>query len=223
MPRQGRVIVAGAPLHVVQRGNNRSNCFLCSHDYELYLGLLDELAPLFACSVHAFVLMTNHVHLLLTPGDEEAASKLMKHLSQRYAQYMNRMHRRTGSLWEGRFRSSVVDSENYLLRCYRYVELNPVRAGIVAHPSEYPWSSYGVNAMGTPSSIVVAHERYMALGDHPSRRQAAYRELFREQLGLQELGRIRHAVNGNFALGSEGFRAGIETSAARCVPDLSRV
>src|SRR5438132_1460907 len=154
MPRRGRLITAGIPLHIVQRGNNRAACFVAENDRSFYLFQLGRALARFDCSLHAYCLMTNHVHLLLTPRSEAACGLLMKHVSQLHSQYMNRKYGRTGGLWEGRFRSSVVQSESYLLACYRYIELNPVRAALVSHPADYDWSSYRVNAQGLPSRIV---------------------------------------------------------------------
>jgi putative transposase len=145
MPRHARLRIGGLPLHVIQRGVNRCACFGDESDYGVYLALLEELSTRYECAMHAYVLMTNHVHLLVTPPEPDGASKLMKHLGQRYVQYFNRRHKRTGSLWEGRFRSSLIDSEGYLMRCHRYVEMNPVRAGMVQRPSDYRWSSHGSN------------------------------------------------------------------------------
>lgn len=221
MPRRARLRIEGLPLHLIQRGNNRTSCFFSEGDYRLYLGLLQELAPKHGCHVHAYVLMTNHVHLLLTPRAAPSASLLMKHLGQRYVQYVNRTHGRTGSLWEGRFRSSIVDSDGYFLRCQRYVELNPVRARMVAHPREYPWSSHDANALGAPSLLVVPHDEYLTLGSDPQERSASYRALLQEVMSDRELEEIRSAVNGGFALGGEAFKArldsilGRRTSAAR--------
>ncbi len=226
MPRRARLRIAGHPIHLIQRGNNRSSCFVDVADYELYLGLLHELGPRFECAVHAYVLMTNHVHLLLTPQRADGPSHLMKHLGQRYVQHYNRTHLRTGSLWEGRFRSSIVDSEGYLFRCQRYIELNPVRAGMVADPWEYPWSSYLANAGGAPSLFLVPHHQYEALGTSQGERATRYRELFCDGLAIADLEEIRAAVNGGFALGSRAFVEGIEHAlqqrAARGVPGRPR-
>jgi putative transposase len=178
MPRRSRICLAGYPLHVIQRGANRSACFAADRDRRTYLGLLDELADMYGCGIHAYVLMTNHVHLLMTPQRSDAASLLMKHMGQRFTQYVNRKHNRTGPLWDGRFKSCVVDSETYLLRCYRYIELNPVRAAMVRSPHEYEWSSFRVNARGEPSLFVVPHPSYMSLGAESEERRAAYRALF---------------------------------------------
>jgi len=137
MPRHARLSIAGVPWHIVQRGNNRSACFHAVKDYRRYLCLLAEITPHFGCSVHAFVLMTNHVHLLLTPTEHDSAAHVMKHLGQRYTHHVNLTYQRTGALWEGRFRSCLIQTENYLFTCQRYIELNAVRAGMVLHPSDY--------------------------------------------------------------------------------------
>lgn len=209
MPRRARLRLAGLPLHVIQRGNNRTACFFADEDYSLYLHHLKELSREFRCAVHAYVLMTNHVHLLLTPARKDGPSLLMKHLGQRYVQYVNRTYRRSGTLWEGRFRSSIVQEQGYLLRCYRYIELNPVRAGMVRHPREYPWSSYCSNAELRRSRLLTPHQEYLALGRGEEARVAAYRALFRSELDQTEVKEIRLAVNGGFALGNEGFKAEI--------------
>lgn len=215
MPRRARLKLAGFPLHVIQRGNNKSACFLNDGDYSHFLRLLDELSKLFGCAIHSYVLMTNHVHLLLTPERLDSASFLMKHLGQRYVQYINRRYARTGSLWEGRFRSSIVDSEAYLMRCHRYIELNPIRAGMVRHPAEYEWSSYRTNALGYPSMIVVPHTQYMALANTDEARRLCYSELVEGALSADELQEIRAAANGGFALGRPGFVDQIERSLGR--------
>jgi len=165
------------------------------------MSLLDEHAAAHACQVHAYVLMSNHVHLLLTPGDEWGVSRMMKAIGERYVRYFNRAHRRTGTLWEGRFRSSIVDSQSYLFTCQRYIELNPVRAGLVSHPAEYPWSSYLENAEGAKSGVVTAHPLFLSMSPDPDQRRASYRKLFEADLSTDELYDIREAVIGGFALG----------------------
>jgi len=206
MPRRARLRIAGAPLHVIQRGNNRSACFFADHDYGCYLHHLEELAARYTCSIHAYVLMTNHVHLLLTPGRPDGASLLMKHLGQRYVQYVNRVYDRSGTLWEGRFRSSIVQAETYLLRCQRYIELNPVRASMVDAPGAYPWSSFGANALGQRGDLITPHPIFLALGPDEVNRRAAYLELFRGEPEPMELEEIRTSVNAGYALGNERFR-----------------
>jgi putative transposase len=215
MPRQARLRIAGLPLHIVHRGNNRQACFADAHDFELYLGLLHELARRHPCDVHAYVLMTNHVHLLLTPEAPRTASALMKELAQRHSHHFNKRHVRTGALWEGRFHSSIVDSESYLFRCQRYIELNPVRAGMVTSAADYPWSSFGANAHGKPSLIVTPHPLYMVCGADELGRRAQYRALFDEPAAESELLEIRRAANGCFALGSDRFIALLESRLGR--------
>ena len=215
MPRRARLRIAGAPLHIIQRGNNRSACFFADHDYGCYLHHLKELAARYTCSIHAYVMMTNHVHLLLTPGRPDGASLLMKHLGQCYVQYVNRVYHRSGTLWEGRFRSSIVQAETYLLRCQRYIELNPVRAGMVDTPGAYRWSSFAANALGHRSPLVIPHSRFLALGTHESSRRAAYLELFRSELEPTELEEIRTSANAGYALGNERFRKEIAVALGR--------
>jgi len=177
MPRAARCVITGLPLHVVQRGINRSPCFFREGDYGTYLRFLQAFSAEFACSVHAYCLMTNHVHLLLTPAATDACALLMKKLGQCYVQYVNHNLRRSGTLWEGRFRSCMVNSDSYVLACYRYIEFNPVRAGMVAQPREYRWSSYRVNAEGEVDGFIKTHSAYDALSEHPEQRYGAYRQL----------------------------------------------
>lgn len=217
MPRRPRIVVAGIALHRIQRGNNRQACFFSEDDYLIYLDWLKEYAGLTGCAVHAYVLMTNHVHLLLTPGEANSAGELMKRLGQRYVQYINRTYCRSGTLWEGRFRSCIAQEDHYLLYCQRYIEMNPVRAEMVAHPAEYRWSSYGFTAQGEPSSLLKPHFMYEGLGQTESTRQAAYRELFRTELKPGIVDEIRKATNGNFALGNERFKAEISQMLGRRV------
>jgi len=206
MPRRARLRIAGAPLHIIQRGNNRSACFFADHDYGCYLHHLEELEARYTCSIHAYVMMTNHVHLLLTPCRPDGASLLMKHLGQRYVQYVNRVYDRSGTLWEGRFRSSIVQAETYLLRCQQYIELNPVRAGMVDAPGAYPWSSFGVNALGYRGELITPHPIFLALGPDEVSRRAAYLALFHGELEQMELEEIRTSANAGYALGNERFR-----------------
>jgi putative transposase len=215
MPRRPRPVLPEVPLHIVQRGNNRTKCFFGDADYLVYLDLLKHSALEAQCLVHAYVLMSNHVHLLVTPTTAAAPAVLMKSLGQRYVQYVNRRYGRTGSLWEGRYRSSLVDHDRYLLTCQRYIELNPVRAQMVAHPSEYRWSSYRINAHGEPSELVSPHPVYAALSPQPIARERAYRQLFESPLAAGTLDKVRRAANGNFALGDKAFASRIATLLGR--------
>lgn len=215
MPRRARLSLPGIPWHIIQRGNNRAVCFFSEEDYRFYLHHLGELSLRFDCAVHAYVLMTNHVHLLLTPAREDSAALLMKHLGQRYVQYINRTYLRKGTLWEGRFRSCLTQSEDYVLACYRYIELNPVRAGMVKQPKDYRWSSYPANALGKVNNLIAPHEQYLGLARTETARREAYRELVKAPLDAKVLEDIRQSTNGNFALGNERFKKQIEKKLGR--------
>jgi putative transposase len=215
VPRRARLLLPNVPLHIIQRGNNRQACFYADEDYRFYLDWLREHADKTVCRVHAYALMTNHVHVLISAERPEASGALMKALGQRYVQYVNRTYRRSGTLWEGRFRSCLAQEETYLLACQRYIELNPVRAGMVAHPAEYRWSSYRTNAQGETDALLKPHPLYEALGADPASRQAAYRELFRYELEPGLVDEIRRATNGNYALGNEDFAAQVTAALGR--------
>ena len=206
MPRRARLAVPGIPWHIMQRGNNRSPRFYAEEDYRRYLDTLGEQADKYGCAIHAYVLMTNHVHLLLTPEAEDSAALLMKHLGQRYVQYINRSYQRSGTLWEGRYKSCLAQDDTYVLICYRYIELNPVRAGMVDHPRRYPWSSYRDNGDGCSSGLITAHAEYEKLGCLPAERQDNYRALFHAHLDQKHVDEIRQATNGNYVLGNARFQ-----------------
>jgi putative transposase len=207
--------MADQPLHVIQRGNDRQPIFFHEDDYACYRRLLAEAARHHGCAIHAYVLMTNHVHLLLTPGTADGPSRLMQWLGVRYVRHVNTTYRRTGTLWEGRFRAAPIESESHLLACHRYIELNPVRAGMAAGPADYPWSSYRAHAEGAADPVVTDHALYAALGATVAERQAAYRALFQEALDEAWIGDLRAATNGGWALGSERFKAQIAAAARR--------
>ncbi len=217
MPRRARLVGSDIPLHIIQRGNNRQACFYADEDYCAYLEWLAEYAKKAGCYIHAYVLMTNHVHLLLTPGRASAPGELMKGLGQRYVQYINSTYQRSGTLWEGRFRSCLTQEDLYLLLCQRYIELNPVRATMVDHPAEYRWSSYRANAQGERSALLTPHPLYDVLGSDAVSRQAAYRELFRYELEPGFVDEIRSATNGNFALGNDRFTQQVSAALGRRV------
>jgi putative transposase len=215
MARQPRPVLPGIALHVVQRGNDRLDCFRRDGDYMLYHTHLRELAEQLGCSVHAYCLMTNHVHLLLTPPAADALAALMRNLGQRYVQRFNRAYKRTGTLWEGRFRSFPVDSARYVLACYRYIEQNPLRAGMVTAPAEYPWSSYHANAGLRADPLVTPHAEYLALSADPPKRALAYRELVEGTLAQDDLDRIRESAQNGMPLGGESFKAKLEIGLGR--------
>jgi putative transposase len=190
---------------------NRSRCFSGIGDREHYLALLEEYSSLHECSVHAYVLMSNHVHVLVTPPADDSISKMMKAVGERYVRAFNRRHKRTGTLWEGRFKSSIVDSERYLFTLYRYIELNPVRAGMVAHPCQYPWSSYAANAEGAQSRLVKPHPLFISIADDAQERRRRYRAMFGSDLSEQDLEDIRDAICGGFALGGAVHHGAVES------------
>ena len=217
MPRRPRVILPNIPQHIIQRGNNRQVCFYANEDYLFYLQWLKEYADKTECAIHAYVLMTNHVHLLVSAQRAEAVGAMMKALGQRYVQYINKTYKRSGTLWEGRYKSCPTQAETYLVTCQRYIELNPVRANMVSHPAEYRWSSYAANAQGLENDLIKPHVLYDALGLDESSRQSAYRELFRFELDIGLVDEIRKATNGNYALGNANFSAQIEQALGRRV------
>lgn len=205
MPRRPRMYVPGFPYHLVQRGNDRKPCFFDSADRERYLDLLCKAMAMYGVSLHAYVLMTNHIHLLLTPQEPDSISRMTRVTGSRYAQYINKRYQRTGTLWEGRHKSSLIDSQIYLLRCYRYIEMNPVRAGMVPRPGDYRWSSYAANISGAPCAILTPHTAYLGLGASEAERGAAYRQIVDEALDEQTLQAIRSATHYCQPLGSERF------------------
>lgn len=222
MARLSRICLPGIPQHVIQRGNNRQACFAGDEDFAAYAHWLAEYAVKYSVYIHAWVFMTNHVHLLITPKTSDGISKLMQTLGRHYVRYFNYTYRRTGTLWEGRFKSCVVSAEEYVLQCQRYIEMNPVRAGMVVAPGEYAWSSFRSNGLGQSTRFWTPHEVYTALGDTPELRAQAYRELFRGHMDLALLTQIREAVNQGMALGNERFKQEIAQLSGRRVKILKR-
>jgi putative transposase len=218
MSRHLRFAPAGTPHHITHRGNDKQACFRDDRDRLCYLGLVEEASNRTGCDIHAFVLMGNHVHLLVTPSDDEGLSHLMKEVAQKYSQRFNRKYERTGCLWEGRFKSGAVETATYLMRTYRYIEQNPVRAGMVDNPAKYPWSSFPANGGGLPSWLV-PHPLYDALGVSPEERAARYRRFVAEEISVHELQEIRAATRAGMPLGSAEF---VKRILARGqVPDLT--
>ncbi len=222
MARLPRFFVPGVPLHVIQRGNNRTKVFGQIKDYQTYLDWLKESAQAHGCSIHAYVLMTNHVHLLVTPSHQESLPKTLQSLGRRYVQYFNAMYDRTGTLWEGRYRATLIEGEEYFLTCCRYIELNPVRAELVKHPRDYPWSSYHYHAEGKANNLLTAHSLYQRLGRSAEARQQAYRTLFRHHLSGETLDTIREATNKAWVLGSEKFKDRMAKKLDRRIEPLPR-
>ncbi|PKO54324.1 MAG: transposase [Betaproteobacteria bacterium HGW-Betaproteobacteria-2] len=222
MARKPRLNVAGNPQHVIQRGNNRQVTFFAEEDYQFYLGCLTEAAQKYANDIHAYVLMTNHVHLLVTPNQLESIARLMQSVGRRYVQYINYTYNRSGTLWEGRYKASLIQSERYLLTCMRYIELNPVRARMVKHPEEYKWSSYRANGLGATNELITQHPEYQSLGITPEQKQKAYQALFHTHLAPETLHEVRTALNSELVTGTDRFKAEIEMTLGRRVQSKPR-
>lgn len=211
MPRKPRFFLAGVPVHVVQRGNNRQPVFFNKSDYREYLRWLAEAAEKYQCSIHAYVLMTNHIHLLVTPQSRDSLSRMLQYVGRRYVPYVNATYERTGTLWEGRFKASLIDADAYLLTCYRYIELNPIRAGLVKKPGAYIWSSYRCNALGKADTLVQPHPLFLGLGADEKQRLTAYRRLFKGHLQEADLGEVRACLQTGTPMGNDRFRTEIES------------
>ena len=218
MARLPRFVIPGQPQHVIQRGNNRQNIFRTADDYHFYLEKLSEAAKKHQCDIHAYVLMTNHVHLLVTPHTMDGISKMMQMVGRYYVQYFNYCYKRTGTLWEGRYKATLIDSEHYLLTCMRYIELNPVRAqNRVKQPADYKWSSYGFNALGIEDQLVTPRQEYRRLGATDQKRQLAYRQLFRARIPEATINELRDATNKAWVLGGKRFKAKISRLLDRAI------
>lgn len=218
MARLPRYVIPGQPQHIIQRGNNRQTIFAAEADYQFFRDALIEASDKYGLVIHAYVWMTNHIHLLATPNYDDSISKVFQSVGRKYVQYFNYTYKRSGTLWEGRYRATVVDRELYLLTLMRYIELNPVRAGMMAHPRDYPWSSYAFNAqgeVGLNSSWLIHHEEYVRLGRNAADRQGAYRQLFRAAISGVDLKAIRESTHKGWALGSDRFKAQIEALSQR--------
>jgi putative transposase len=223
MARLPRFVLMGHPQHIIIRGNNREPVFNADEDYRFFLDKLTDAAKKHQCDIHAYVLMTNHIHLLATPNKADGISKMMQMLGRYYVQYYNYTYQRTGTLWEGRYKASLIDSETYVLLCYRYIELNPVRADMVQHPSEYPWSSYRANALGQYDALITPHAMYTALDrDEAQQQQAHYRDLFIGQIDALSVTQIREATNKAWVLGSDYFKQKIEAQLGRRMDKLAK-
>lgn len=206
MPRRPRIDVPGMPQHIVQRGIDRQACFFEDSDRLRYLADLRGIAIELDCAIHAYVLMAKHVHLLATPRAPGDVGRMMQALGRRYVRAVNDRYGRTGSLWEGRFKASLVESERYLLACQRYIELNPVRAGLVVDPGDYVWSSYRATALGAHDPLVRPHPAYAALAAEPAARCDAWRRWVAADVAPAEIDAIRFYLQRQQALGSDRFQ-----------------
>ncbi len=210
MPRRRRFCPVGIPVHVIQRGNNRQSLFTNDSDIAAYVHWLSEGAARYQVQVHGWVFMTNHVHLLLRPLKVTALSRLMQSIGRRYVAHFNYSYSRSGTLFEGRFRSCVVQEDRYFLTCLRYIELNPVRAGLVRDPGDYHWSSYQAHGLGASVKFWTPNDLYLSLGKAQDARQRAWREVIGEVLDMDTIARIRHCANTGLTLGTEKFRAQVD-------------
>ncbi|OEU57358.1 MAG: transposase [Desulfobulbaceae bacterium S3730MH12] len=222
MARLPRISPPGIPVHVIQRGNNRQACFVADEDHRAYVGWLKEYSKKYKVGMHAWVLMTNHVHLLCTPRQEGGVSRMMQSLGRRYVQYFNFKYHRSGTLWEGRFKSCLIQEKYYLLEVYKYIELNPVRAKMAADPGEYSWSSYQINGLGKISDLCTPHREYLSLGRDSSARQKNYRELFTHHVDGELLKEIRSNTHKGMAIGNDRFKEELETLTGRRLKSKKR-
>ena len=220
MARLPRLTLADHPHHVIQRGNNRQTIFVDRADHEFMLGLLGDNAALFGVALHAYVLMDNHFHLLATPTSGDGMSLWMQAVGRRYVRYFNDRHGRSGTLWEGRYKSTLIQSERYLLTCMVYIDLNPVRAGMVAGPGDYRWSSYGHyaglrDARPPADRLLTPHPLYWELGNTPFAREAAYAEMVRGGVTLEDQRRLTEATLHGWAAGDAEFVSHLQKSTTR--------
>jgi putative transposase len=217
MARMPRIIVPGQALHIIKRGNNRQATFFSDEDYLKYLDTLGQLSEQYGCSIHAYVLMSNHIHMLATPSHKDSMPLMMQGIGRTYVRYVNGKYRRSGTLWEGRYKSALIDSERYLLICSRYIELNPVRAGMVTGPGQYRWSSYRTNSLGRADRYVTPHALYQRLGLNPVARCQAYRALFNTDISEEALGLIREYTQQCTIVGDNRFQGKIKNMLGRRV------
>lgn len=225
MPRLPRLCLAGITQHIIQRGNNRQVCFGSEEDFITYAHWLAEYAKQFNVNIHAWVFMTNHIHLLATPTTDNGISQMMQAIGRRYVRYFNYTYRRSGTLWEGRFKSCLINAPEYLLICQRYIELNPVRANMVNHPADYKWSSYQFHAQQEErlsTNFWTPHPLYIGLGKNQQQRSENYQSLFKGHIDETEIKKIRQTTQQNMALGNDRFKQEIEELTGRRVTPLKR-
>ena len=222
MPRQARIVIPQVPVHLVQRGHNKHACFHTESDFEYYLHWLEFFAEKFGCEIHAYVLMSNHVHLAATPHGTDGLAQMMKGLNQRYVAYMNKTYQRTGTLWEGRFKSCLILDPNYFITCMRYIECNPVRACMVDDPRDYPWSSFRANAEGVDNSLITQHRHYLSLGQDNAERCRAYRLLVASKVDEIANNLLRAATNANHVLGDVAADMSLAATLAQRLPPGQR-
>jgi len=209
--------VPGYPHHIIQRGNNRQSIFTTGADYETLLAMLDEHARKSSVAIHAYVLMSNHFHLLATPETAAGIPQMMQSVGRRYVRYFNQRQERTGTLWEGRYRSTLIQAERYLLACMAYIDLNPVRAGMTETVGEYPWSSYSHYVGRRNDRLISPHPIYWELGNTPFAREAAYAGLVQSGISPAEQAAMTDSVLRGWALGEPDYVADLQRRTSRRV------
>jgi putative transposase len=217
MARLPRLTLPGYPHHIIQRGNNRQAIFTTAADHQYLLALLDENAKKFAVDVHAYVLMTNHFHLLATPQTDTGLPQMMQAVGRSYVRYFNDLQARTGSLWEGRYRSTLIQTDRYLLACMAYIDLNPVRAGMVADARDYPWSSYGFYVGARSDKLITPHALFWDLANTPFGREVAYADLVRAGISPDQQSALTKSALAGWALGEPDFVADLQRRTQRRV------
>lgn len=222
MARLPRLVVPFQVHHIMQSGNDRQIVFREDADYQAWLNWLHQAAQQFKVALHAYVLMPNHVHLLASPTDENGLGRMMQWIGRHYVPWFNRKYGRSGTLWQGRFKASVIDADGYFLHCCRFIEMNPVRAGKVGYVADWPWSSFAHHAGTQTSPIITDHPVYWGLGNTPFQREAAYQQLLAQAAAPELEAQIRNALLKGWALGSERYLNGLQARTARRVAPAKR-
>lgn len=222
MPRQPRLVIAGYPHHLILRGNNRSDIFYNDKDRRFFIKCLKDAKEKTKSKIYAYCLMSNHVHLIVEPSTEDGLGNMMQSVGRKYVQYINRAYKRTGTLWEGRFRSSVVSNDEYLLTCGKYIELNPVRAKVVDSPQGYYWSSFGAKISGRKDSLLDEDPLYESLGDTADQRRQNYSRMFADVISNDKLDMVRLATQKGGIIGNRDFIAKISSLSGREIVSKAR-
>ncbi len=210
MPRKPRYILPDVPVHIVQRGRCKEPVFFEDEDYQMYLGWLKNASEKYQCAIHAYVLMTNHIHILVTPPDSQGITRMMQYVGRYYVSFINKKYGMSGSIWEGRFKASMIHAEDYLLSCMRYIELNPVRPDMVRSPAHYRWSSYRCNGQGKTNDLITPHEIYLSLAKRLDTRIEVYKALFKAHVDEIALDDIRSSCQTGTPLGNDYFKQKVE-------------
>jgi len=222
MARLPRLVVPNQPHHVIQTGYNNQDVFLDQEDYQRFLEWLRSAAKTYKVAIHAYVLMPNHLHLLASPSDEDGLALMMQWIGRYYVPYFNQKYGRSGTLWKGRYKTSLIDAEHYFLLCCRYIEFNPVRNGLAGRPDDYPWSSYAHHAGLRPDGLVTDHAQYWALGNTPFQREAAYLALAEQALPPEQVENINKVLLKGWPLGSDQFKTALQHKMKRQVLPAKR-